>query len=204
MKIIPFFGVSWESNSYLLIADGQAALIDAGVSVELVRNTLLENGATLSYILLTHGHFDHTISVDALRREWNVPLLIHEKDAEMLLDAEKSALYLFFGTKSAHGAADKILKDGEKIPLGNQWITVIHTPGHSRGSVCYLCEDALFSGDTIFARGYGRYDLHGGDGAVLVRSLQSLRSLDKNLTLYPGHGGASTLQDTLSHLSGMI
>lgn len=203
MNIIPFWGASWESNSFLITDGGHAVLVDAGVSTDRVCTALEKEKATLDTILLTHGHFDHTISVDSLRDTFGVPLAVHKADAEMLTDAEKSALFHFFGTRGTHRAAERTLSHGERLPLGNTFITVYHTPGHSLGSVCYLCEDALFSGDTLFAEGYGRCDLYGGDVHTLARSLGSLRELDRMLTIYPGHGGPTKLGDAMDGLFGL-
>ncbi len=203
MTIIPFWGVSWESNSYLIVSQKHAALIDAGVDVGRVEAALASEDASLDYILLTHGHFDHTLSVDRLRGARSAPLVVHAADAEMLTDAEKSAQYLFFGTKDAHAPADKTVTHGDVLPLGDTVIRVYHTPGHSLGSVCYGVENALFSGDTLFAGGYGRCDLYGGDINALAHSLGSLRELDPSLTIYPGHGGSATLGDALNNLFGL-
>lgn len=204
MKIIPLPVMSWEANSYLVIREKHAVLIDAGADADSVKKTLSEQDATLDYVLLTHGHFDHTLSVDKLR-EWSVaPIIIHEADAEMLTDAEKSAQYHFFGTRSTHAAADKTVVHGDRLPLGDLAATVYHTPGHSLGSVCYQIGNALFSGDTLFAAGYGRCDLYGGDMNALSRSLGSLRELDQDLTIYPGHGGTAKLGNALDNLFGLI
>lgn len=200
MKCIPFWGMAWESNSFLLVHDGHAALIDAGVSAKTVLDALEAENVSLDLILLTHGHFDHTVSVDKLREATGATLAVHEDDAEMLTDAEKSALYHFFGTRSAHIPCDKTLSHGHTLSLGHKKIHVIHTPGHSRGSVCYRVDDMLFSGDTLFAQGYGRFDLYGGDMGQLAASLGSLRQLDEALTIYPGHGGAASLGEALENL----
>jgi len=200
MKCIPFWGMAWESNSFLLVHDGHAALIDAGVSAKTVLDALEAENVSLDLILLTHGHFDHTVSVDKLREATGATLAVHEDDAEMLTDAEKSALYHFFGTRSAHIPCDKTLSNGHTLSLGHKKIHVIHTPGHSRGSVCYRVDDMLFSGDTLFAQGYGRFDLYGGDMGQLAASLGSLRQLDEALTIYPGHGGATSLGEALENL----
>lgn len=203
MKCIPFWGMAWESNSFLLVHDGHAALIDAGVSAKTVLDALEAENVSLDLILLTHGHFDHTVSVDKLREATGATLAVHEDDAEMLTDAEKSALYHFFGTRSAHIPCDKTLSHGHTLSLGHKKIHVIHTPGHSRGSVCYRVDDMLFSGDTLFAQGYGRFDLYGGDMGQLAASLGSLRQLDEALTIYPGHGGAASLGEALENLFGL-
>ena len=204
MTLIPFYGRSWESNSYLLVGERHAVLIDAGVNATDVLNALASHGAELRYILLTHGHFDHTVSVDLLRKQTGAKLVIHTEDAEMLADAQKSALALFFGTHDTHTPEDLTVQEGDTIPFEDRQIRVIHTPGHSKGSVCYLLDHMLFSGDTLFDGGYGRYDLHGGDGDVLFRSLRRLRTEDPSLTLYPGHGGSASLADALAKLFGTL
>ena len=203
MKLIPFYSTLWESNSYLLINGTDALLIDAGVNGRDIAACLAQEGATLGGILLTHGHFDHTVSVDTLREATGAKLSVHFADAEMLTDAEKSALFVFFGTRSSHKPADIMLSHGDVIPFGNTAIQVIHTPGHSRGSVCYLADNMLFSGDTLFDGGYGRCDLYGGDMNALASSLGKLQTLDPNLTIYPGHGGSAPLGAALSNLFGL-
>ena len=204
MTVIPLQSFSWEANSYLITDGEEAVLIDAGTNIHRIREALEKSKTSLKSILLTHGHFDHTTAIDELRKIFSAPVFIHEADSEMLVDAEKSALYHFFGTRDSHQPADRILKDGDTIPLGNTVITVHHTPGHSRGSVCYRVENALFSGDTIFEAGYGRYDLYGGDRYALEKSLAALRTLQQNLTIYPGHGGTATLGAALDNLFGLI
>ena len=201
MKIIPFYARGWEANSYLAVCDGQAALIDAGASAQAVCETLKKENAVLKYIILTHGHFDHTVCADRLREMTGAALAIHMDDAEMLADAEKSALALFFGRYDTVKDADILLKDGGSIQLGGESITLIHTPGHSRGSSCFLVGDALFTGDTIFNGGYGRYDLHGGDADTLFASLSSLKALDGELDIYPGHGDTAKLKTALQYLN---
>lgn len=204
MTVIPLQSFSWKANSYLITDGEEAVLIDAGADIHRIGEALEKSKTTLKSILLTHGHFDHTTAIDELRKIFSAPVFIHEADSEMLVDAEKSALYHFFGTRDFYQPADRILKDGDTIPLGNTVITVHHTPGHSRGSVCYRVEDALFTGDTIFEAGYGRYDLYGGDRYALGKSLDALHALPQNLTIYPGHGGTATLGAALDNLFGLI
>ena len=200
MKIIPFFACGWESNSYIIISDGQAALIDAGVSATAVLDALKEENAELKYILLTHGHFDHTSSADLIREATGAQLLIHAEDAEMLTDAEKSALAFFFGKYDTLAPCDRELNEGDLIQLGNEEISVMHTPGHSKGSVCYLVGNALFTGDTLFDGNYGRFDLYGGDRDALYGSLKRLASLDGKLEIFPGHNRSNTLRNALEPL----
>lgn len=204
MKIIPFYGVAWESNSYLVTEGDDAILIDAGVNCHTVAEQLAKEAVTLRTILLTHGHFDHIISIDGLREQTDAKLAIHSEDAEMLTDAEKSALYTFFGVRNSYRPCDISLSHGDIIPFGEHRIEVIHTPGHSRGSVCYKIGDVLFTGDTIFSSGYGRYDLYGGDIRMLTTSLKQLKDQNPSMTIYPGHGEPALLGTALNRLSGLI
>lgn len=201
MKIIPFFARGWESNSYLIVSDGHAALIDAGVDKKTLSDALESENAKLEYILMTHGHFDHTVTADKLRELTGARLFIHRDDAEMLTDATKSALALFFGRNDTVVPCDKELEDREVIALGKLQIKVLHTPGHSKGSVCYLADSALFTGDTLFDGNFGRYDLYGGDGKTLYQSLKNLRGLDGSLDIFPGHGGAAKLGNALDSIN---
>lgn len=198
MEIFTLTPVSFESNSYLLCEKGEAILVDAGADPDRVRTVLSEKGLTLSAIVLTHGHFDHALSVDALREVYGAPLLIHEADAEMLGDGEKNAFATFFGRSRAWKPADRTLAEGDEITLGDKTLTVLHTPGHTRGSICLFGDGVLLSGDTLFASGYGRYDLYGGDEKVLKASLARLSSLPAGIVVYPGHGGVSALDKALA------
>lgn len=199
-KIIPFFASGYESNSYLLISDNEAALIDAGVDARSVLSVLSREGAKLKYVLLTHGHFDHTLSANELRQKTGAKLLVHKNDEEMLADAKKSALWLFFGKDDAIGQADGLLDGGDELLLGDEKIQVIHTSGHSKGSVCYRADDSLFTGDTLFKNGYGRFDLYGGDPNELLDSLKRLALLSEDITIYPGHGDSQTLKKAINAL----
>ena len=201
MKIENLYPGAWGSNCYLLVSGTHAAVVDPSADANTIRNTLLQKyGATLDYILLTHGHFDHIVSVDTLREMTGAPLCIHKWDAEMLADSKKNAFYTFFRTERCYRPAERLLADDDKLSLGEETIRVIATPGHSQGSVCYLCNgEFLITGDTLFENGYGRYDLWGGNASALFSSLSSLRELDQNLTIYPGHGGSARLGDALDN-----
>ena len=201
MKIEKLYPGAWGSNCYLLVSGTHAAVVDPSADANTIRNTLSQKyGATLDYILLTHGHFDHIVSVDTLREMTGAPLCIHKWDAEMLADSKKNAFYTFFRTERCYRPAERLLADDDKLSLGEETIRVIATPGHSQGSVCYLCNgEFLITGDTLFENGYGRYDLWGGNASALFSSLSSLRELDQNLTIYPGHGGSARLGDALDN-----
>lgn len=198
MRIITLFPGSWGSNCYLLINGNHAAVVDPSPKAEQILNVLQQEGARLEYILLTHGHFDHIVSLDTLRRITKIPAMIHEQDAELPSDAVKNGFRVFFHMDQSYGAPDRCLKSDEILMLGDQEIRVIHTPGHTAGSVCYLCNNEfLLTGDTLFDGGRGRTDLYGGNEAQLLLTLEDMRSLPQNIPIYPGHGTPSTLGHAL-------
>lgn len=209
MEIYNIFPGSYASNCYVLIADGKdgkrhAAVVDPSASAQRIITLIEEKGAKLEYIVLTHGHFDHIMALDALRDRAAIPAYIHEGDAEMLPDGEKNAYSFFFGEDKQYKPAEKTLKGGDVLRLGDEELEVISTPGHSKGSICLLNkkDKFLITGDTIFAAGYGRYDLYGGDPRVLSNSLRSLSDLDGDLLIYPGHGERETLRRAIKNLYG--
>lgn len=204
MKILTVKPESFGANTYLLLSGNEAMAVDPCVSVSALTDAAEKEGATLVGILLTHGHFDHIMSLDTLRDATGVDAHIHNDDAEMLSDGRKNAFYTFFGKDRTYRPAEKLLADGDIIPLGDEKITVIHTPGHTRGSVCYLCDDILVTGDTLFAQSYGRCDLWGGDIEQMRTSLRSLRSLPRDTRIYPGHGEGATLCNALDTVAYLI
>ena len=204
LNIYNLYPGSWGSNCYLLVSEAsdgqkQAAVVDPSADARDIVKALERLGARLSFILLTHGHFDHVMALDHLRDISGVPAYIHKDDAEMLPDGEKNAYSFFFGADRRWRPAERLLEDGDELILGNERIKVISTPGHSKGSICLHCGSFLLTGDTLFANGYGRYDLHGGDRARLFESLSALRGLDQGLTIYPGHGDSARLGDALDN-----
>ena len=200
MEIYNLFPGSFGSNCYLLISGNQAAVVDPSADADVILQKVAEHGAALQYILLTHGHFDHICSLDTLREKTGVPAYIHVDDADMPSDAHKNAFYTFFGQTRTYRAPEKTLVEGDVLTLGKEQIRVLHTPGHTEGSVCYLCEDnILITGDTLFDRGFGRYDLYGGDPSKLRRSLERLASLDHALIIYAGHGCPTDLGDAVEN-----
>jgi glyoxylase-like metal-dependent hydrolase (beta-lactamase superfamily II) len=192
---------SFASNCYLWVEGDRALVVDPSVGLSAMQAALADEGATCVGILLTHGHSDHLFSLDELRDAYpDATVYLHAADAELLSDGEKNVASLFFGQSRVFRSADHLLIDGEIILLGEAKIRVRHTPGHTRGSVCYLCGDDLVTGDTLFAGGYGRYDLYGGDYGALCRSLCSLTELSPALQIHPGHGPSCLLGDALSTL----
>lgn len=177
----------YGENSYIIYDEkGVCALIDP-VSSE-VFDFIKENSLVPGAVLLTHGHFDHISGLESVLASYSVPLYIHANDAEMLSDPEKNASMLFEMRPTVCTAKPETVTDGEKINIGNMEFKTVHTPGHTSGSVCYFCEDAVFSGDTIFADGYGRTDLYGASEEELRDSVVKLSGMLVGKTIYPGHG----------------
>ena len=200
MNIYTLLPDSFGANCYVLISDGHAAVIDPSVSAEKIIEFVNAAGASLDKVILTHGHFDHIESIDTLRSLISVPVYIHKKDNEMLPDAHRNAYFDIFFMHKQWKPADRLLDDGGEITVGNEKLKVISTPGHSMGSICLLGDGFMITGDTLFANGYGRYDLYGGNSVELAESLSSLRSFDPNLTIYPGHGGTAKLGHALDNI----
>ncbi len=200
MKIINVCEGSWASNCYALISGSHALVIDPSSSTKAILEVLEREGATLEGILLTHGHFDHILSLDTLRDATGAPAHIHKDDAIMLTDGKKNAFFELFGRERVYKAAEILMSDGDRIPLGDEVLTVYHTPGHTHGSVCFLSDGIIFSGDTIFAETYGRCDLWNGDIEKMRTSLNKLSKLNHSLILYPGHGKTCSLGEALDNL----
>ncbi len=184
------------TNCYILFDEESklSAIIDPGDYGERFKAYIKSIGIEkLDYILLTHGHFDHIGGVKALKTDFGGKVVIHSLDADCLFDSEKSRADDFnVGIKPSE--ADLIVSDGEKIPFGKSEIEVIHTPGHTVGSVCYKIENHLFSGDTLFAESIGRTDFPGGSFMEMIKSLNRLAKLKGDFKVYPGHEDLTTLE----------
>ena len=181
-----------DNNNYLIIDENtkEAALIDCSHYDEKIFETIKENNATLKYILLTHGHFDH---IAGIRNNEEVQVCMHENDLDILNDAN-SYLPMFGMPLITIPKVDCYIKNNGIIKLGNLEIKVIHTPGHTQGGVCYLVDGVLFSGDTLFREAVGRCDLEGGDFDQIVESIQTkLFTLPDETTVYTGHGKPTTI-----------
>jgi len=201
LKLIRICPKAFASNCYALISNGEAMIVDPSVSVDSMLQAVEAENAKIVGILLTHGHFDHMLSLDSLRKRLGVKAMIHVKDAEMLEDGNKNAFSLFFGWEKKYIPAEILLNDGDIISVGDETLKVVHTPGHTQGSVCYRSQDFLITGDTLFSDNVGRSDLWGGDNTALARSLERLSQFDPDLTIYPGHGPEERLGNALDNAS---
>ena len=202
MEIVNLYPGAFASNCYLLISHGHAAVVDPSLNAEKLLSELDGRALTIDCILLTHGHFDHVLALDDLREATHAPAYIHEADAELLPDSHKNGFSYFFAKERTFRPAERTLRHGDVLMLGDEKIRVVHTPGHTKGSVCYQCDGGiLVTGDTLFDGAYGRFDLYGGDPEALYASLRALRALPKDLTIYPGHGESTRLDLALDALS---
>ena len=202
MEIISLSVTGFESNCFIVHNGAEAFVVDPSTSEQKILRALEKNGLTLKGILLTHGHFDHIWRAQELREATGAPLYVHELDAEMLTDSSKNAFATFTGGNFVIKEADVLLREGNEIPIGDEKILILHTPGHTKGSVCYDTGDSLITGDTIFAEGFGRYDLYGGSLDSLKESLSRLSKMaeSENRWIYCGHGDSSTLRTATNNL----
>ena len=202
MEIITLSSTGFASNCYIIHNGTDAFVVDPSISEQKILLQLEQYSLSLKGILLTHGHFDHIWRAQELREATGAPLYVHELDNEMLTDSHKNAYRTFTGMNFAISEADVLLHDGDVIAIGDEKITALHTPGHTKGSVCFDTGDCLLSGDTIFAEGFGRCDLYGGDMNVLKASIQMLTKMaeSENRWLYCGHGESSTLRQATQRL----
>ena len=177
------------TNCYILEDDqtNRAAVIDPGDEPELIQEALEKEGVEVRYLLLTHGHYDHTTAVPALHRVYpQADIYIHQADA----NGAGSTLFPLTGEVDDL----KLYDEGDVIRLGDHEIQVLHTPGHSPGSVTLKVEDVLFTGDTLFAGSCGRTDLRGGSYEQIMQSLKRLGELKGDFHVCPGHEATSTLE----------
>ena len=177
------------TNCYILEDDQThlAAVIDPGDEPELIQEALEKEGVEVRYLLLTHGHYDHTTAVPALHRVYpQADIYIHQADA----NGAGSTLFPLAGEVDDL----KLYDEGDVIRLGDHEIQVLHTPGHSPGSVTLKVEDVLFTGDTLFAGSCGRTDLRGGSYEQIMQSLKRLGELKGDFHVCPGHEATSTLE----------
>ena len=198
MKIQTFMIGELLTNTYFLTGEnGECIVIDPGLEGEKIYEKLQDKGLCPAYILLTHGHFDHARGVRVLQEKTGAKVACHRLDAPLLSDPERNVAATYYrgrGEEYPCARADLFLEDGDEITLGSLSLRVLHTPGHTPGSVSYLAEEALFSGDTLFADGVGRTDFPGGNNALLISSLNRLLTVNGDRRLLPGHGNSSTLE----------
>jgi glyoxylase-like metal-dependent hydrolase (beta-lactamase superfamily II) len=184
-----------ETNCYLVVCEAtrECAVIDPGADHELIFLAIAEGELKPVLLINTHGHVDHTGANRDVKEHFGTPILIHAADAPMLGKIQELELSLFLAAKDSP-PADRTLKDGDVIRIGRGQLRVLHTPGHSPGSISLLGDGFVLSGDTLFMEGVGRTDLPGGSRPQLVKSIrEKLMTLPDETLVLPGHGPHTTI-----------
>lgn len=200
IKIMVLGGM--QTNCYLLYREDtkEAVVVDPADEADTIDRKISELSLEPKAIMLTHGHFDHIQAVKDVRERYGIPVIGHE-NAEEILNNPRENLSSVFGGAITVGM-DQTVTDGQILKLAGFEFQVLHTPGHTRDSVCYYLpqEGILFSGDTLFAGSIGRTDFPGGSTSQMMHSLREiLLKLPKKVEVYPGHGEQTTIEYELEH-----
>lgn len=175
-------------------ATKEAIVIDPGGDADDLAGVIQSKGLTVRAIVATHAHFDHLLAAERLRALSGAPFFLHDDDKPLLEWMQESG-FLFLGMDvGTPPEVDTSAREGDRLKAGSAELQVVHTPGHSPGSISLVGQGALFSGDTLFAGSVGRVDLPGGDGNALVNAVRSkLFDLPEDTPVYPGHGPLTTI-----------
>ena len=195
MKISQLEVGSLGTNCYITYCENtkKAVIIDPGGDAAKILAAVSREGLLVEAIINTHGHADHVLANVKLQEATGAPIWIHSADADMLGSGSRN-LSAFLGGATSCGKADRLLTDGEVLPIGDFSLTVLHTPGHTPGGISLLFDKTVFVGDTLFAESIGRTDFPGGSYSQLINSIKTkLMTLDDEVKAYPGHGPATTI-----------
>ena len=194
MEVIKINNHPISANTYIAFDEDtkDGVIIDPSFYIENAIKEVINEGINIRAILLTHGHFDHISGVEQVRRMIDVPVYIHEKDADMLTSSDRNQ-GSSFGIDIVSGPADNIFSDNDTLSFGSISFKVLHTPGHTEGSVCFLSDDVMFTGDTLFHMSIGRTDMEGGNYSDILVSLSKLAQIDVDYKVYPGHEQSTSL-----------
>lgn len=192
-KIIKLVVGQLQENCFILFDENKDAfIVDPGASSENIIEAIEKNSLNIKYILLTHGHFDHVGAVASLAEKFKAPVYLSKKDRKFL-ENPKEVRASSFGMEIEAADVDVFVNDNDEIPFSDSIIKVIETPGHTLGSVCYLFNNYLFAGDTLFNGSIGRTDFPESDHSLMIESLKKLKKLDDEIYVLSGHGPESQM-----------
>jgi glyoxylase-like metal-dependent hydrolase (beta-lactamase superfamily II) len=185
-----------QTNCYLLQAENEMIIIDPGDEPERILRFVKDLSLTPRLIVATHTHFDHILGVERIRKDLHIPFAINKEDLE-ILESMQTRVQQFMGfSVPPPPKVDQFLRDGQSITLGQDKVKVLHTPGHSPGSISLVGQGFVFTGDALFNQSIGRTDLPGGDTDTLIRSITDrLFNLNDDTIVYPGHGPETSIGD---------
>ncbi len=186
---------SLQTNCYLVYdeATREAFVIDPGDEAMRIVHAVAQKSLRVQAVVLTHVHFDHVLACETVCHDLAAPLYVGAGDEAALTDDERNLMRYFAPHSHLSLTADRLLREGDVLMLGEQTLTVMETPGHTPGSICLLGEEILIAGDTLFCGGVGRTDFPGGDTATLRRSLARLMAIEGDRRVFPGHDMPTTL-----------
>ena len=186
---------SMGTNCYIIATENKNAVaVDIGDDFPKFKKFIEDRGLNLKKILLTHSHFDHVLGTEEARKTYDAEVFVHELDSWKLNDEEGCFCGLKYGMHFNPVTKFTEVKDGDTITQDELTFKVLHTPGHSAGSVCYICDDVIFSGDTLFCGSMGRTDFEDGSSEEILKSLKKLANLKGDYKVYPGHFQSTTLE----------
>lgn len=195
MKVKKLVVGIFEANCYILWdeKDREAIIVDPGEEGERIIEIIRKDSLKIKSIVNTHTHIDHIGANDFLGEKTGAPLLVHSADVSLLQNAELN-LSALSGKERSFSLPARVLEEGDEIRVGNFSLRVLHTPGHTPGSICLYGDNKLFSGDTLFAGGIGRTDLAGGNSKELQKSIkEKILTLPDEVVVYPGHGPSTVV-----------
>ncbi len=184
-----------DTNCYIVFDSEtrKGFVVDPADDVSRILSAIKENNINITHILMTHGHFDHMLALSELKEETGAKVYIHTLDAPKLKSEVDSLFFHMYSGKFPSVDADVLLNGGEALTIGDMIVSVIHTPGHTAGSVCYDVDGLLISGDTLFCNSCGRVDFPDSDPRQMLESLRTLYELSGDREVYSGHGGSTLL-----------
>ena len=183
---------AYAANCYIVMDENtkDGIVIDPGDEYAVIKAQIKKLGVNVKYIFVTHGHADHTEAIAELREFLKVPVCINEKDEHLIMNGG-----YMFGTPKNCGKADIQIKEGDTFNFGDLELKCIETPGHTLGGMCFIIDNVVFTGDTLFANSVGRTDFQGGDSEAIINSIKNkLLILPEDTRVLPGHGDDTTIK----------